>query len=115
MMKYLLSTGMSTDKVEYYIIDLFKLYLNIWPNDIPNSPNLGFDFILTDVKKDELVSTVKSRVNQLIDKIRNKFTRTLSIELVSVEIIDQTKVKITINVNQVRSEEITVDINEQRC
>ena len=110
MMKYLLSTGMSTDKVEYYIIDLFKLYLNIWPNDIPNSPNLGFDFILTDVKKDELVSTVKSRVNQLIDKIRNKFT----IELVSVEIIDQTKVKITINVNQVRSEEITVDINEQR-
>lgn len=113
-MKYLLSTGLSTDKVEYYIIDLFKLYLNIWPKDIPNSPDIGFDFILTDVKKDELVNTVRSRVEGLINKIKGKFRnyRTLSIAIESIEIIDQTRIKVTINVNQVKSEEILIDTQQ---
>lgn len=113
-MKYLLSTGQSTNKVEYYIIDLFKLYLNIWPNDIPHAESIGFDFILTDVKKDELVREVKSRVERLVNKIKTKFTKTLSINIESIEIIDETKVKITINVNQVKSDDILVDIKEQK-
>ena len=113
-MKYLLSTGQSTNKVEYYIIDLFKLYLSIWPNDIPNAGNIGFDFILTDVKKDELVREVRGRVERLVNKIKTKFTKTLSINIESIEVIDETKVKLTINVNQVKSDDILVDIEEQK-
>lgn len=113
-MKYLLSDGSSTNRVEYYIIDLFKLYLNIYPNDIPNSPNIGFDFILTDVKKDELVRNVRNRVEILVNKIKDKFTKTLSIEIESIEIIDETKVKLVINVNQVQSDDIVVNIDEQQ-
>ena len=113
-MKYLLSNGSSTSRVEYYIIDLFKLYLNIYPNDIPNSPNIGFDFILTDVKKDELVRNVRNRVEILVNKIKDKFTKTLSIEIESIEIIDETKVKLVINVNQVQSDDIVVNIDEQQ-
>lgn len=112
-MKYLLSDGSSTSRVEYYIIDLFKLHLNIYPNDIPNSPNIGFDFILTDVKKDELVRNVRNRVEILVNKIKDKFTKTLSIEIESIEIIDETKVKLVINVNQVQSDDIVVNIDEQ--
>ena len=112
-MKYLLSNGSSTSRVEYYIIDLFKLYLNIYPNDIPNSPNIGFDFILTDVKKDELVRNVRNRVEILVNKIKDRFTKTLSIEIESIEIIDETKVKLVINVNQVQSDDIVVNIDEQ--
>ena len=112
-MKYLLSDGSSTSRVEYYIIDLFKLYLNIYPNDIPNSPNIGFDFILTDVKKDELVRNIRNRVEILVNKIKDKFTKTLSIEIESIEIIDETKVKLVINVNQVQSDDIVVNIDEQ--
>ena len=112
-MKYLLSDGSSTSRVEYYIIDLFKLYLNIYPKDIPNSPNIGFDFILTDVKKDELVRNVRNRVEILVNKIKDKFTKTLSINIESIEIIDETKVKLVINVNQVQSDDIVVNIDEQ--
>lgn len=112
-MKYLLSTGQSTDKVEYYIIDLFKLYLNIWPKDIPHSEDIGFDFILTDVKKDELVNTVKSRIKVLVNKIKEKFTRSLSISIESIEIIDETKIRISINVNQIKADDIFINIDEQ--
>lgn len=112
MMKYLLSTGQSTSKIEYYIIDLFKLYLNIWPGDIPNNRNIGMDFILTDVKKDELIKTVENRVSKLVDKIKNKFTQTISITVESIEIIDEVSVKLIINVNQVKSDDILINISE---
>lgn len=112
-MKYLLSTGSSTNKVEYYIIDLFKLYLNIWPGDIPNASQIGFDFILTDIKKDEIVNTIKYRIEKLIDKIKNKFTKSLSIDIESLEMIDQTKVKLVINVNKIQSDDIVINIEEK--
>lgn len=112
-MKYLLLTGSSTNKVEYYIIDLFKLYLNIWPGDIPNASQIGFDFILTDIKKDEIVNTIKYRIEKLIDKIKNKFTKSLSIDIESLEMIDQTKVKLVINVNKIQSDDIVINIEEK--
>lgn len=109
-MKYLLSTGLSTDKFEYYIIDLFKLYLTIYPKDIPFSPNIGFNFSLTNIKKDELLDEVKNRVNSLIDSIKNKFKKTLTITIKSLDLIDETKIKLIIDVNKVESDEIMVDI-----
>lgn len=111
-MKYLLSTGMSTSKIEYYIIDLFKLYLSIYPGDIPGAPKIGFDFILTDTKKDELVDEVKYRVESLVSKIKEKFNRGLSIEIESIEIIDETRAKLIIRVDQIRSDNILIDLYE---
>ena len=45
MKRYLLSTGASTTEIEKYVLDLFKLYIQIYPGDIPGS-NIGFNFIL---------------------------------------------------------------------
>lgn len=111
-MKYLLSTGVSTSKIEYYIIDLFKLYLSIYPGDIPGAPKIGFNFILTDTKKDELVNEVKYRAESLVNKIKEKFNRGISINVESIEIIDETKAKIIIRVDQVRSDNILIDLYE---
>ena len=101
-MKYLLSTNDITDKIEYYILDLFKLYLQIYPNDIPGS-DIGFNFILTDVKKTELPDEVKHRINQLINFLNNRFSG-VKLSLKSIEIIDEEKAKITIDVNTIQSE-----------
>lgn len=111
-MKYLLSTGQSTELVEYYIIDLFNLYLKIWPNDIPSASNIGFNFIFTNVKKSNLVSEIRSRIDILISKIKNKFSNNPDIKIVSLELIDDTRVKLVISVNQIQSDDIIVDINE---
>ena len=45
-MKYRLTTGGATNKVELYIIDLFRLYLIINRRDIPMNNDLGFDFLI---------------------------------------------------------------------
>lgn len=111
-MRYLLSTGLLTSKIEYYIIDLFRLYLSIYPGDIPGASTIGFDFILTDTKKDEIVSEVKSRVESLVYKIKEKFSRNIAIEIESIEIIDETKAKLIIKVDQIRSDSILIDLYE---
>ena len=110
MRKYLLSTGLATDKLEEYIVDLFRLYLQIWPREIPGLPQLGFDFILTDVKKADLVSNVTSRLSSLITKIQDKFGASVTITLDSVEIIDETKVRVTITVNNKTTDKFIIEL-----
>ena len=110
MRKYLLSTGLATDKLEEYIVDLFRLYLQIWPREIPGLPQLGFDFILTDVKKADLVSNVTSRLSSLITKIQDKFGASVTITLDSVEIIDETKVMVTITVNDKTTDKFVIEL-----
>lgn len=106
-MKYLLSTNNITDKIEYYILDLFKLYLQIYPEDIPGS-GIGFNFVLTDVKKTELPNEVKSRIERLISYLNGRFSG-VSLSLESIEILDEERAKITINVNNVQ-ENITINL-----
>ena len=106
--KYLLSTGLVTDKIENYILDLFKLHLSIYPKDIPGANNIGFDFIITNTKKDELVSEVNNRVRELINKFKKKFSN-VNIMLESSALIDETKLKLVISVNEV-SDTISVDL-----
>ena len=97
MTKYLLSTGESTTRIERYILDLFKLNLQIYPGDIHGSKH-GFDFILTDTKKDELLGEIRSRVNSLIGKLQEKFDK-MEINVSSIDLIDEERVKLTVNVN----------------
>lgn len=111
--KYLLSTGLLTDRVEYYIIDLFKLHLSIYPKDIPGADWLGFDFILSDIKKDELKSEVIKRLEELVNKIQKKFT-SVKIEIAESALVSETRLKLVLNINQVRSEEILVDLYDNK-
>lgn len=101
-MQYLLSTGEITSRLEYYIIDLFKLNMQIYPDDIPWSV-IGFDFIMTDVKKPDVPGEIESRVKKLIDRFRDRFTG-VTIELESIEILDEERAHVIFNVNKERGE-----------
>ena len=110
MTKYLLSTGKSTNQVEKYILDLFKLNLKIWPGDIPGLPKVGFDFILTDTKKDEVVDEVRYRVRTLVDRLKERFSdQKIDIEVSSIDLIDSERVSVVINVGDY-SDEATVNL-----
>lgn len=110
MIRYLLSTGKSTTQVEKYILDLFKLNLKIWPGDIPGLPKVGFDFILTDTKKDEVVDEVRYRVRTLVDRLKERFSdQKIDIEVSSIDLIDSERVSVVINVGDY-SDEATVNL-----
>lgn len=112
-MKYLLSTGETTSRMEYYILDLFRLNLQIFPNDIPGAPEIGFNFVFNDVKKDEVVGEVRSRVSSLASVIKQRLNNnSYNISVDSIEILDESRVRITISVNEVVSDTITLDIHD---
>lgn len=113
-MKYLLSTGDTTFRFDEYILDLIKLYTTIYPGDIPGSLDYGFDFLLTNVMKENLENEVHEKIKNLIDKIKNRFAPTtgLSIELVSVQIINETKARIVLNINNTITGPIEVTLTE---
>ena len=108
--KYLLSTGRVTGMVEYYILDLFRLYLSIYPGDIPGASQIGFDFTITDTFKANLEDTVKSRVDSLVKKISDQFSPSLKINLESCDLIDDKYAKVVVSCNGVRGEEITINL-----
>lgn len=110
MKKFLLSTGRSSYRVEYFILDLFKIYLTVYPEDIPGADGIGFDFSLAGVKKEDLKNELTLRLASLISKFKNKFGDTVSIELSSIELIDETLANVSINVNSM-SDDITIDLN----
>lgn len=107
--KYLLSTGILTDRVEYYVIDLLKLNLSIYPGDIPGFPSLGFDFIITNIKKDELKFELKKRLDKLINKIKENVGN-INIQVNDAYLVSEDVLKLVINVNDVRSDEILIDL-----
>lgn len=108
-MKYLLSSGKITKRPEEYIIDLFRLYLTIYPGDIPGNPDFGFDFNLAGVYKPELPGKVKSIVESLIRKINSRFNYGVSLSLVSLDLVDETKAKVVVSAGDI-SNEITINI-----
>lgn len=109
MTNYLLSTGKSTTKIERYILDLFKLNIQVFPGDIPGS-NVGFDFVITDTKKDEILPTIRSRVSSLVRKIQSKFNG-INISINSIEFLDEERVLINIEVNDF-TDTISINIYE---
>lgn len=106
-MKYLLSTGETTGKIEKYILDLFKLNMAIYPDDIPNS-NIGFNFVITDVKKSELPGEIRSRITSLITRLQSRFSG-ITISLESLELLSEELARVVVKVNQ-ESEQIELTI-----
>lgn len=97
-MKYLLSVGRGTNKIEEYLIDLFKLYLRVYPGDIPGAPEYGFDFNLQGIYQDELPAELESRVARLVQKVNSRFPNsTMKLEVESLEIISPTKARLQIS------------------
>lgn len=111
MIKYLLSTGDTTTKIEEYVLDLFKMNLCIRPNDIPHYPTLGFDFTLVGIPKDQLQFEIKRRLENLISNIQNLFDKSVvKISLDSVVVINEEVVSVVIKINNYTSSEIKIDI-----
>lgn len=100
MNKYLLSNGYSTDKIEVYILDLFRVYLLTNYNDIPHS-NIGFDFTFTDVKKNELRSVLEARITRLVN-IFSKSYPNYKISVDDITLISETRVKLTVSINKIK-------------
>ena len=107
--KYLLTTGETTTKVEDYIIDLFRLYLTIYPGDIPYRETLGVNFNLAGTLKDELPSKLEIEVNSLIDRIRDKVGNA-TIEIESLKLIDEGQAELVLKVNQKVSDNIIISL-----
>ena len=112
-MKYLLSDNTVTSQVEYYVIDLFKLYLSVYPEDIPGAGNIGFDFNLRGTFKADLASEVESRISSLVTKFQNKFGGGLSFSLEECSLIDETSVKIVVSCGRVRSDDIMINLYDE--
>lgn len=107
MTRYLLSTGRSTTAIEKYILDLFKLNIQIYPGDIPGS-NVGFDFTMSNVKKDELGTEIRSRISTLVSRMKKQFEG-VEISIGSLELLDEERVLVNINVNDY-SDSISIDL-----
>ena len=111
MIKYLLSTGETTTKLEEYVLDLFKMNLVIRPKDIPHYSTLGFDFTLVGIPKDSLKLEVKRRLENLIVNIQNLFDKSIvKISLDSIELINDETISIVVKINNYTSSEIKIDI-----
>lgn len=106
MKKYLLSTGSCTTKFEVYLLDLFKLNLSIFDGDIPNSV-IGFNFILSDLHKDDILISLESRIKSLIDRINSKHNLDSRLVLDSLELLSESRARIIVSMNEYSE---TVDI-----
>jgi hypothetical protein len=113
-MKYLLSNNTVTSKVEYYVIDLFKLYLSVYPGDIPGASGIGFDFNLRGTFKANLASEVESRVSSLVSTFQNRFNGSLSFRLEECALVDETRVRIVVSCGRVRSDDIVINLYDEK-
>lgn len=107
--KYLLSTGYTTSDVCSYIIDLFRIALTVYPKDIPHAPEIGFDFNLSGVFKDELKSELQKRLSDLVSRISER-TSNGNIQIESLELISETEACLTLRVNNIKSEGLYFNI-----
>ena len=107
--KYLLSTGKSTLKVEEYILDLVRLYLNINPGDIPGRSDFGVNFTITNTMKDELQSEIRYMSKSLVEIIKSRLPG-ISLVIESIFLIDEQRVKLVLQVNGKLAEEYYIDL-----
>jgi len=94
-------------------MDLFKLFLRIYPGDIPGSRSFGFNFNMTGVIKANLADEVRLRAQNLVEKVKDCFKSGVSIELASIELIDETKAKMSVTVNRIQSEDLEINLYKE--
>ena len=99
--KLVLSTGEITGRVEKYVMDLFQIHLHVYEGDVPFS-DIGFNFQLGDVKKDELLQVIKNKATNLCKKVSSLSPQGVSIELESVSLVGKDRAVLSIRVNDER-------------
>lgn len=107
--KYLLSTGQTTHKIEEYVMDLLDLYIKVSPGDIPFLDNFGFNFTFTNIMKDDLEIELSYRLNSLIDMVKARVPNA-SLKIESITLIDETKVKLVLQINGRLAEDYYFDL-----
>ena len=107
--KYLLSTGLTTTRIEEYVMDLLDLYIKINPGDIPGLRDFGFNFTFTNVMKDELKPEISYRLTSLIDTIKRRVPG-VPISIESIVFIDETRVRLILQVDGKLAEEYYIDL-----
>jgi hypothetical protein len=98
--KFVLSTGEITGRIEKYVMDIFQISLRISKGDIPFS-EFGFNSILGDVKKDELIGVVRDKAIELCQKVADLIPG-VRIELESVKLSSEDRAILSIRVNDER-------------
>jgi len=106
--KLVLSTGEITGRIEKYVMDLFQINLHVFEGDVPFS-DLGFDFQLGNVKKDELLKTIQNKAIDLCRKVSSVSPQGVKIELESVSLVSEDRAVLSIRVNDER-ENFEIDI-----
>lgn len=97
-MKYLLSTGLTTNNKLDYVKDLIRLHLLIRINEIPYWDG-GSNELIPSIIESEIESNINSIINSIITLITSKFTD-ISMSLDSIT-ISGTKVTITLTINNI--------------
>lgn len=110
--RYLLSTGKITTRVEYYILDIFRINLTVMPEDVPLNSSIGFDYSMATTTKDQLVKVINTKLELLTQKIRNQFPNS-NIHVSDTKLIDEQLVVTTITVNNTISEDFNINIYNQ--
>lgn len=112
-MKYLLSTGKITTRIEYYVLDLIKLNLIVLPKDLPiDSSTIGFDYSMSGITKDQLKIEVRSRITYLINKIKDRFPE-IDLQVKSLSIVDESTVNLTLTVNGKIDRDFNINLYQQ--
>lgn len=107
--RYLLSSGLSTTKIEEYVMDLIKINLSAGVNDIPGRSDIGMDTRLTGVMKDELQSKAYYFSESLVSRIQDRIPG-LPIEIESVSLISETRLRLILRIDGTLLSEYIVDL-----
>jgi hypothetical protein len=109
MTNYVLSTGEITTKVERYVVDLIRMAMCVYPGDVPGR-SFGFDFILGDVKKDQLRQAIIDKATDLIGMVRKFCPSNIGISLTKVQLISYSLARITISVENYGETELDIKL-----
>ena len=108
MANYVLSTGEITKKEERYVLDLFKIFLRLYPLDVPGS-DVGFDYFLGDTKKDELKGKILRKAQELVSKVKEKAPKNVDMSIESIDILSYSEATIKIRAG-IYEEDIMINI-----
>lgn len=97
MIKYLLSTGKTTDDKVEYLEDLFRLHFSIHPKDIPGAGWIGVRLNISGFRKSDIIPTIKSEISTFLSKTAERL-KLQKVELSNLEVIDETLVTVSISV-----------------
>ena len=82
--------------------------LRVYEGDVPFS-DMGFDFQLGDVKKDELLKVIREKAHSLCKKVASMSPQGVRVELESVSLVSEDRAVLSVRVNDER-ENLEIEI-----